>query len=99
MKVCKKVTSVFALVLILSLLTGVTGASAATSSDGNHYTYIYDCWGYDRESPDAYSVTRIITGSDYEVRWLQRASGNVCKWYGSLHSRYRKQSYRKNVLS
>lgn len=45
MKVCKKVTSVFALVLILSLLIGVTGASAATSSDGNHYTYIYDCWG------------------------------------------------------
>mgnify|MGYP001079488789 FL=1 len=32
MKVCKKVTSVFALVLILSLLIGVTGASAATSS-------------------------------------------------------------------
>ena len=64
MKVCKKVTSVFALVLILSLLIGVTGASAATSSDGNHYTYIYDCWGYDRESPDAYSVTlrvRIIS--------------------------------------
>ena len=48
MKVCKKVTSVFALVLILSLLIGVTGASAATRS---------------------------------------------------LHSRYRKQSYRKNVLS
>ena len=41
MKVCKKLTSVFAIVLILSLFIGGTGVSAATSSDGNHYTYIY----------------------------------------------------------
>lgn len=75
MKVCKKLTSMFALVLILSLLIGATGASAATSSDGNHYTYIYDCWGYDRESPDAYSVTRIITGSDYECGNFKEPQG------------------------
>lgn len=65
MRVCKKVMSVFALVLTASILFG-TADVAATSSDGNHYTYIYDCWGEDRESPDAYSVTRTITGSDFE---------------------------------
>lgn len=64
MRVCKKIASVFALVLTASVLLCSTGAEA-TSSDGNHYTYIYDCWRYDRESPDAYSVTRTITGSDF----------------------------------
>lgn len=65
MKVCKKFTSVLVLLLTASVLFGSTDAGA-TSSDGNHYTYTYDCWGYDRESPDAYSVTRTITGSDFE---------------------------------
>lgn len=62
----KKITSVFALLLIVSLFVNSMDALAATSSDGNHYTYIYDCWGYDRESPDAYSVTRTITGADFQ---------------------------------
>ncbi len=64
MKVCKRITSVFALLLVASILIS-TVEVGATSSDGNHYTYIYDCWGYDRESPDAYSVTRTITGADF----------------------------------
>ncbi len=64
MKVCKRFASVFALLLVASVLFNTVEAGA-TSSDGNHYTYIYDCWGYDRESPDAYSVTRTITGSDF----------------------------------
>lgn len=65
MKVFKKFTSLLVLLLIASVLLNPVDVGA-TSSDGNHYTYIYDCWGYDRESPDAYSVTRTITGSDYE---------------------------------
>lgn len=64
MRMFRKLTSAFALLLTASVLLGSTTAGA-TSSDGNHYTYIYDCWGYDRESPDAYSVTRTITGSDF----------------------------------
>lgn len=64
MRVFKKLTSAFALLLTASVLLCSTTAGA-TSSEGNHYTYIYDCWGYDRESPDAYSVTRTITGSDF----------------------------------
>ena len=64
MKVCKRFASVFALLLVASVLFNTVEAGA-TSSDGNHYTYIYDCWGYDRESPAAYSVTRTITGSDF----------------------------------
>jgi tetratricopeptide (TPR) repeat protein len=65
MRLFKRFTSVMALLLVASLLVGSADAYA-NSSDGNHYTYTYDCWGIDRESPDAYSVTRIITGSDFE---------------------------------
>lgn len=65
MRKCKRFSSVMALLLVVSLLIGSAEAQA-NSSDGNHYTYTYDCWDIDRESPDAYSVTRIITGSDYE---------------------------------
>ncbi len=65
MRVLNRFTSVFAVLLVASLLVGSV-ETLANSSDGNHYTYMYDCWGIDRESPDAYSVTRRITGSDYE---------------------------------
>ncbi len=65
MKLVKKLTTVFAFLFLASVLLD-TATIQATSTDGNHYTYIYDCWGYDRESPDAYSVTRTITGSDFE---------------------------------
>lgn len=64
MRFCKRIASVFALFLVASVLFGSMDVYA-TSSDGNHYTYIYDCWGIDRESPDAYSVTHTITGSDF----------------------------------
>lgn len=74
MRVCKKIASVFALVLTASVLL-CSASVGATSSDGNHYTYIYDCWGYDRESPDAYSVTRTITGADFECGNFVEPSG------------------------
>ncbi|MCH5264342.1 MAG: tetratricopeptide repeat protein [Lachnospiraceae bacterium] len=64
MRLFNRFTSVLALLLVVSLLAGSV-ESLANTTDGNHYTYTYDCWGYDRESPDAYSVTRTITGSDY----------------------------------
>lgn len=41
MKVCKRFASVFALLLVASVLFNTVEAGA-TSSDGNHYTYIYD---------------------------------------------------------
>ncbi|MCR5797480.1 hypothetical protein [Eubacterium xylanophilum] len=62
----KRITSLLALLVVLSISLSVVDVQASTSSDGNHFTYIYDCWGYDRESPDAYSVTRTITGADFE---------------------------------
>lgn len=64
-KQLRRFSSVMALLLVASLLIGSV-ETRANSSDGNHYTYTYDCWGFDRESPDAYSVTRIINGSDFE---------------------------------
>lgn len=64
MRVLNRITSVFAVLLVASLLVGSVD-SFANSSDGNHYTYTYDCWDVDRESPDAYSVERVISGSDF----------------------------------
>ena len=65
MRKMKRLTSVFALLLVASLL--VSNAEVlANSSDGKHYTYTYDCWDVDRESPDAYSVERVISGSDFK---------------------------------
>jgi tetratricopeptide (TPR) repeat protein len=74
MRLFKRFTSVMALLLVASLLVGSADAYA-NSSDGNHYTYTYDCWGIDRESPDAYSVTRTITGSDYECGNFKEPQG------------------------
>ena len=64
MRKWKRFTSVFTLLLVASLLAG-NAETRANSSDSNHYTYVYDCWGVDRESPDAYSVERVISGSDF----------------------------------
>lgn len=60
MRVLKRFTSVFVLLLVVSLLAGSVD-SLANSSNGNHYTYTYDCWDVDRESPDAYTVERVIS--------------------------------------
>ena len=78
MRLFKRFTSVFALLLVVSLLAGSV-ESLANSTDGNHYTYTYDCWGMDRESPDAYSVTRTITGSDYPCGNFRH--GDLCGGY------------------
>ena len=64
MRLFKRFTSVCALLLVASLLAGSV-ESLANSSDRKTFTYTYDCWDYDRESPDAYSVTRTITGANY----------------------------------
>ncbi|MDY3909942.1 MAG: hypothetical protein SOZ48_09465 [Eubacterium sp.] len=74
MRLFKRFSSVMALLLVASLLVGSADV-LANSSDGNHYTYTYDCWNIDRESPDAYSVTRIITGSDFSCGNFKEPQG------------------------
>ncbi len=64
MRLFKRFTSVFAFLLVTSLLIGSV-ESLANSSDTDRYTYTYDCWDVDRESPDAYSVRRTITGANF----------------------------------
>lgn len=65
MRVLNRFTYVFAFLLVASLFIN-SAVSLANSSDGNHYTYTYDCWDVDRESPDAYTVERVISGSNFK---------------------------------
>lgn len=74
MRIFKRFTSVFALLLVASLLVGSVD-TLANSSDRKSYTYTYDCWDYDRESPDAYSVTRTITGAEFPCGNLKDPQG------------------------
>ena len=64
MKRMKRIASMFALLLTVSLLVQSVDAGAVAGE--THYTYTYDCWGEDRESPDAYAVTRTITGANFK---------------------------------
>ena len=64
MKRIKRITSMFALLLVVSFL--IESVDAGAVAGGSNYTYTYDCWYEDRESPDAYTVNRTITGSDFK---------------------------------
>lgn len=55
----------------LAMLLGITALSAlpavkAQAAD-NFYTYTYDYWGEERESPDAYRAETFITGSELGI--------------------------------
>lgn len=63
MKRMKRITSLFVLLFVAALLIDSVEASAIAG--GSHYTYSYDCWYEDRESPDAYAVTRTISGANF----------------------------------
>ncbi len=64
MKRMKRITSMFALLLVVSFL--VESVDAGAVAGGTNYTYTYDCWYEDRESPDAYAVNRTVTGADFK---------------------------------
>ena len=64
MRRIKRITSLFALLLVVSFL--VESVNAEAVAGGSNYTYTYDCWYEDRESPDSYAVNRTITGSDFK---------------------------------
>ena len=59
MRVKKMCKSIFALIFATALFLPYCEIDAASS-----YTYTYDYWKDERESPDAYSVTRTISGAD-----------------------------------
>ncbi len=60
----KRFVSVIPLVLLISLLFENTDVLAI--SGAGTYTYNYDCWIEERESPDAYSVSQTFSGSSIE---------------------------------
>lgn len=55
----KRIAAVFLLMCLL-----LTTVQAAFASDW--YTYTYNFWGEEVESPDAYSVTNVLYGTDWE---------------------------------
>ncbi len=60
----KRIISIIPLMLLVSLLLESTDVLAIPGS--GTYTYNYDCWMEDRESPDAYSVSQTFSGSSIE---------------------------------
>ena len=96
MRLFKRFSSVMALLLVASLLVGSADV-LANSSDGNHYTYTYDCWNIDRESPDAYSVTRIITGSDFSCGNFKEPQGIYVRDNETYVVDITKSVYDKNI--
>lgn len=59
----KKKSFAFILLCVALLLFPTITVHAA----GTTYTYTYDYWGENRESPDAYTAERLLTGSDFGV--------------------------------
>lgn len=39
----------------------------ASAEEDLFYTYTYDCWGIERESPDAYSMNSVLFGDDFGI--------------------------------
>ncbi len=63
MKKMQMIRRILCLLLALFLLAPVVQVQA----EANYYTYIYDYFGEQRESPDAYTVESIILGKDYGI--------------------------------
>lgn len=55
------------LIVILGLLTILLFPSIKVLAENTNYTYNYDFWGIDRESPDAYSAGYLITGGSLGI--------------------------------
>lgn len=65
----KKSYAVIILCVALLLFPTITVHAATT------YTYTYDYWGENRESPDAYTAERLITGSEFGIGDFKNPQG------------------------
>ena len=63
-KIITIATSLLCMMLVMALLIQPVQASA---EEDLFYTYTYDYWGIERESPDAYTMTHVLLGNQYGI--------------------------------
>ena len=51
----------------------------ASAEEDLFYTYTYDYWGVERESPDAYAMNKVITTNTFGIGNLNSAEGMFVK--------------------
>ena len=78
---------------LLGVMVAVTAfpAGVANATEVNSYTYNYDYWGLEYESPDAYQP---VSYTDGKALGITAAAVNVCPRHQHLCGRYRQQPYR-----
>lgn len=65
--------------ILFSLMALLLFPSAVIRAEDVNYTYTYDYWGDERESPDAYSPQMIIRGSDLGIGDFKDPQGMFVK--------------------
>ncbi len=63
-KILRRFISICCLMLVAVLLVNPANASA---EEDLFYSYTYDYWGVERESPDAYSMNTVLLGNSYDI--------------------------------
>ncbi|MBQ9120549.1 MAG: hypothetical protein IJY09_10950 [Lachnospiraceae bacterium] len=63
MKKMQIIRRILCLLLVMFLLT----PAVETKAEANYYTYVYDYFGEQRESPDAYTAEKVVMGIDYGI--------------------------------
>lgn len=75
-KITLRLVPFFGLMLMMSLLIHTKAASA---EEDLFYTYTYDYWGIERESPDAYAMNSVMLGSQLGVGDFNAPEGMFIK--------------------
>ncbi|HWT76827.1 MAG TPA: hypothetical protein VN258_19175 [Mobilitalea sp.] len=70
----KSIVAVFFCFTVLLLFPSIT-----VQAENNMYTYTYDYWGVERESPDAYEAERLVTGDDLSIGDFKDPQGMFVK--------------------
>lgn len=71
MKKMQTIRRILCLLLVMFLLTPAVQVNA----EANYYTYVYDYFGEQRESPDAYTAETVVLGIDYGIGNLNNPQG------------------------
>ena len=71
-----KLIPFFSVILIMALLIQTKAASA---EEDLFYTYTYDYWGVERESPDAYAMNTVVLGNKLGIGDFNNPEGMFVK--------------------